>query len=666
MAGDKVALTDGDTQAACGKFIFQSPEKVAQLFETADEPVLLTLADGGQVRCPDVIFDQRSGKAYLGGPGEMTVPSTAVAARGKPGGAAGSPPAGAAHNTITWQDSVDAVFVEEKVASGGGATKARQVLRKATFQGGVELTLGEGGDFVHCDHLEVALARDEQGRSYPTEAIARGSVYARQEGSDIRADVVMVGFAQFEEQGEDGRIRVAVRPASLEALCDVRVTDTTEGRDRVLVATGDHLESDLVTRTAVITGRPASVLRGTDKLVGPSISLYQEAVSPGQAEQRLAVKGRGELHFTTDRDLEGRQLERPRPVTVAWAREMEYRGARNTARFVGDVRFLSENEEAGNRERETVTCGTMRFMFREVAPTTRPAGEDRSSGDRPAPPGASQQARGPRRRLGLDVEPFSKRKVSLIVAEEDVKVLSEQRNEKTQLRRLQLSGPELVYDATVKQMVVLGSGKLLLEDYYQPDKKPREAAGGDRAVVESPSQTAFQWQKAMTLRQSEREVVLDGGVRMVHVSGNEVVHAEDLDTPMWWRDLSKGRRTDLRNCDVLIANFTQTAESKAKEATRAAADPSMGGLERFSAKGNKLLLEDGPRQVICRRLTYVRKDDMVTIEGYTRGAEPEANAIVITRDPKTGIEQIVRSPEFTWYRKNDYIEAKKVRASGGR
>lgn len=256
----------------------------------------------------------------------------------------------------------------------------------------------------------------------------------------------------------------------------------------------------------------------------------------------------------------------------------------------------------------------------------------------------------------------------MVLADKDVTLQSRRENAGKQLvRRIQLTGDKLIYDAQTSRLTMLGYGTFMAEDYQKPKEQRQAGPDGLVAAVGRPSQTAFQWNDSMQFSQQDRLVVLDGNVKMVHRSGDKVVLTDNLNVPRdVWGKLEAGRRTVL-TCGNMMAKF---AEPEKSPRTRPAAGdlseegPDLGPLQLFSATRD-VNLKDGPWQVLAQRLIYNREKDLAVIWGFVEGERP-ANATVLYEDPTTGRSQSWSSPRIIWYRQNNKIVTEEVTGAGGR
>jgi len=684
--GEKLLLTDPRATAACGQFVFDYPQREGKLTGRSGRPVRLVLAEGAEVTCPTVRFNPNAGLAVLEGAGRMARRYEEELTQEQCIRLAESAATQPAAEWVAWSDRVDIAFTEERKERPDGRADTRQFVDRADFHGGVILRQSDepDGDEVRCDRLEVRMKRGQVVSVLPREAVATGHVSARQEGADVTADKVTVTFREALPGAEaDGNSQIApgIEPAGVVAEGNVRLADRRDPNSPPLTAECDRVESDLVHRVAVLTGKPARVEQGPNRLRGARIRVEQ-------AEQAAAVDGNGVLEFLTDRDLNGARLSEPRPVKVAWTDGMEFFGHRNTAAFRGGVSLDSGMDHMG--------CDRMELIFSEpvvkakpaatqpaTRPTTRPAtrpatqpatkpATQPAAGSADPPSGKPRSRKRPGRgRLAVGVERYSSRRISMILADQNVLLRSRRENGKEQiLLRVQLSGKKLIYDADLARMTMLGHGTFVAEDYQKPKERRPTAADGSVEALDRPSQSAFQWHGSMQLSQKDRLAVLDGEVTLVHRSGQQVILTDRLPVPReQWTPLPAGRKTILK-CDNLLAKFGPPKEKAAGPATtRPTADlleggPDLGPLDLFIATKD-VNLKDGPRQVLAQRLVYDRSSDRAVIWGFLEG-KPPADATVYYEDPATGRSQGLNSPKFIWYRHNNKIVTGRLTGTGAR
>ena len=675
--GDRILLSDSHSIAECKRFAFAGPGQRGWLEGTDDSPARMILADGQEIACPRMEFHRRGGTARLIGRGYMArrlrEANEAPDLEGELLAGPQTDP-NLATDRITWTRSVLVNFELDERIGPDGVTRTREVLKDANFVGDVELVQADTGDFVRSKRLYAVMDRDAEGRAYVRKAVATGGVLARQQGTEMTGENVAVTFRPAEGEanaqpttaaGRFASVQMGrVRPERLEADGNVLITDTSE--DEPLTAGADRLTTDLIERTAVLYGgaEPAWIARGRDRFVGGEIHL-REVSDGNRTEQAAEVRGAGTLQFMLKKDLNGVELANPRRVSIAWEEGMDYSGWRNEAVFRGNVRLDSNATAADGTGRDHMSCRKkMRVLFEKVAPATQPAVASAAT----APADERRSVR-----TALRMDSYSRRRVAMIVADDNVVMLSSRQDPDGKLlRRLKVTGDRLLHDANSGETHVYGKGTMLAEDYRPPEPttSPTPAAARPGEDIGRPNQTGFWWDKVMSLHQpdgnADGKVVLQGNVQMVHRSGRFVL-SKGLNVPAW-PVLKSGRVTTL-GCNMLEADF---AEADANATSRpASAEPALEGgprigpLVRFYAMGD-VRLEDGDRQkrtATCQQLEYKREPDMVTLLGTLPG-KPRAAAVLSYKDLDAQTRQEWASPKIVWYRKTDRVETEETIGGG--
>jgi lipopolysaccharide export system protein LptA/lipopolysaccharide export system protein LptC len=648
--GTTITLFDGNTTALCHQFEFRrkadpaGDRRQGRLTGTADCPALLALANGEEIVCRSMQFElsptgdtaRLEGEGYIARPaeGERSPVDLAAAERGREGQ---TPPGD--FECISWKNSVDVMLARDESVRG------QVYIRQAHFRGDVELSSSDRGEGLRCDKLNVGVER--------------------------------------RKANERSGLRTSVRSVLAEGNVTVR-GGQGEGKWRAFAA---RLWGDPAEGMAMLSGDPARLTSRNSTLSGKEIHFRAFKDVDGsfiRGAGMARVAGEGELRMPVDKDLSGTQLTTPRLATITWAQEMRYidygrstlgpregqEGAPAMASFSGQVHLTSGNEE--------MTCEEMRATF--VGPAA-PAG--------PAEKPSAEVPKSDSRSLNLGTINYGG-SLWKVYAYQDVVLKSHRRDRQGRMLGLvELRTNSLVYDAVAK-IADADDGWLLVQDIRPPvetqEKPPggAEAGSSDRSPagdLESPSQTYFEWSKAMHLGMETRLVQLTGDVWMRHAGGDQIVERDAL-KEKWniqdWPDpLPAGRLSDLR-CNSLLAQFAPPTPSGGAKPSPAATEPNtasedelraglniIGPLDLFVAKG-AVLLKDDPWEVVGEKLTYERKQDVITVLGSADG-KGQTNARISRMEQDRVVTN--ESPWVRWYRKNrtrkdDRVETGPMTGSG--
>ncbi|HNX26420.1 MAG TPA: hypothetical protein PKK48_03345, partial [Phycisphaerae bacterium] len=469
--GPAVQLSDADARIICRQFSFENPQQEANFRGAKDFPVRMMLARGDEIECNGLVrFVRSEGRAYLDGPGSMN-----RYAKGGETGSGGEDymllphlPTAASDLTekITWQGNVIASF--DEIKSG---KSMRPFLKDAEFRKNVFIERfmpdGKPSDYVRCDILDIDIAATSRGKAYPRQVTARGNVDAFQQGSKVLSRFVQIDFVprtdaaaanpqSMQIAGLDG---ARVEPSYIRARGDVDITyvDPKKTDEQPMRLVGQTLDSDLLKRLAVVTGKPARIWQGTNKITGDVIFFDEPA-------EAVKVEGPGTLDFTSRQDFNGNTSGRVRDVHIKWLRDMLYHGQSGLALINGNVDMLSEVDR--NKGQDAMLCDQMKLRFlkrQEDIASVVAANNRKDKKDKP---------------LGLNIDRYSKRQISSIEAlgsrNEMAALLTSSQdplNSGWLEKRMQLRGRRIVYNALTGEAEVKGAGTLMAEDYRLPEKK---------------------------------------------------------------------------------------------------------------------------------------------------------------------------------------------------
>lgn len=631
--GREILLYEKDTKARCTEFHFQSPEQTGWLKGTKGSPVKLTRADdviAGRkgADTPAVVkFGARSRLVKFVGSGYMSRPtkSKRPADANTPASAASS----GLSDRITWTDSLDATFGEREVTGDDGKVESEAYIEKATFHGDVTMTEAGSDDSTRSDHLDVFMAEGTD-KPYPSRAVARGNVLAIRDGTELYTDKATIQFRQLLQATPDG-MAPTVKPTELLAEGNVHLDN--EAEDVHLVA--DHLKADLLAEV-------------------------------------ITIKGSGTINGVTRTDLEGRELDQPRPIKISWEEQLEFFAKDKVADILGAATFQSNDDQMRGDK--------MRIWFEDLSK------DDKSDADGEDDSGKS--------RFDMSQWRRQRMRITVVRVEDNVNMTRLVRGDdgKTIVQRQILDDCEhLVYDARRNGMDVIGGGTFQAEDYNPPAGKDEKAqngeAGGSSFRAETPWQTMFKWSRGMRLSMGKPKAqmtgdVLDepnvigtvleatGDVLMVHRSGDKLVLLEQLRHrygSSWPEKLPEGRAISLE-CEKLLAKFAggdDAAESQPKGKVDFWGDGTkVGPLEFFKATGS-VALANNNQNVTGQQLEYDRSSGSATIFGYLVG-HPVSNARVTYKDALKGTFIPFASPVIQIeFRDGDIVRAQAKRVIGG-
>jgi len=444
---------------------------------------------------------------------------------------------------------------------------------------------------------------------------------------------------------------------------------------------------------AFITGwpdRPAHVEHGMFYIRGRQVSL-------DMITETIQVPGAGLLRFLSDQDIDGGPVDEPIPVVVSWDERMWLRGKENIGTFSNKVRVTSENNtlEASRELRLRFTSVPQQQPSSGAIGSSRAQGIFRSLADmlRPRKRKASSGRLGGRIRKRLTRVDTLGDAVIVSSAYEDlgtegfnpvaqairglipefIKAPASQPAgvaHRRLLSRIRLAGPQMRIDLTEEQLLVEGSGNLLIEDYRIPAKADRRPEGRPSALLSvssvpgidglGPSQTLITWENSMTFLNKSNKAVFDHRVVMRHRAGSEMVLSGQLEAALKLDEAVKRRlksRAASLTCNNLVAEFErgrdtrQTGPSPLSQVT---------GLTGFWARGNAALVNrerTNQRSAWGSLISYDRTSGLARVIGT--GRHP---AVFQDVNPQTGaLNAQWKGEAFDWDLNTGKIKTRKSR-----
>jgi hypothetical protein len=638
-AGEGMTLSDQQATARCDRFVYFYPQQAGQL-EGSGAGASVAFAEGQMVQSAIIRFDRPGAMADMLGPGLASAPAgRSVSLSGTRATTAPTSIPADARDVITWRDKALIDLAEyPRTSAAAGGRGFRTGVRAARIYGQPRLVQGASGDSVECENvMEALLTPRPEGGFAPVWATADGSVVVRQPKLEFRSARAGLQFTGGEVSSLSGDGDVVLIDGRQEPALEVRA---------------DTLRANQQQRHAVLTGTRAggfgvTMARGGERLEGNEIRLYEGSES-------VYVEGPGRVRFTVDRDLDGKPTE-PRPMDIVWTRNMQFVGERDTADFFGDVVLKTAQETFEGQHVQA------KLTRDELKPQTRPVSliaAGTSAPPAPKPKPAVQNAQSV-----ISMQGYSGRRLAQVRSDKGVKLqrtLYDQDN--NLLQRMTLTGHDLTYSVVLRTANIVGTGRLLLEDYRPP--KQRAAGESGSTGADSPSQTIFEWHKNAQLAQEQRWVMMEGGVGMVHVSGTAVVPPEGTAVPSWGT-LASARRSGL-TAGKLEVTFAPPAGTAAPDKAPPAGELALAGPMRQFIATDSVNLKDERSEIQAQRLHYDRDRELAVAYGYIEG-QPKARAVVIFDDPGTKSMRTVTSPEMVCYLKDGRIvrvDASKAYAGG--
>ncbi|MBU0717665.1 MAG: hypothetical protein KJ749_05395 [Planctomycetes bacterium] len=512
----------------------------------------------------------------------------------------------------------------------------------ARVEGRGQVTMSQGQDRIVCRDIDITLATDQAGKSIPVTAMALGDVQATQGDRKIAArDRLEVIFESITRPAAPFD-PFAARAAALAAGRDPAGIDwETKRREHEAIPRGEVGVKRLKAFGAVSILDPSqnlevtadqldcSIDNGRDieraHLVGteesPAFVRLRDFDIAGReieldvAGESARVPGAGRMSFRSAKDLDGRPVKDPIPISIAWAERMTYEGRENRAVFVGEVHAASSGST-------TFDADHLAVDFDDV---TEPVLEQPPSQDWWILHDlAGQLSRGDGRdsSVGIDKGRFRKQPAYILATGRARLETAEFDEDAGELKtRAHLSGPRLSVNlrAGISKMLIEGAGVLLLEDFrpsaeLQPTARPRKPAGLLSLGRDGgASKTFIQWQDSMSYDFAAYQTRFEGDVVLRHYSGRALDDFLGQSRPS--QDLSAGRSTQM-TCDLLSVDFRERDHG-----SRPSGDRRMGGLSadrlrQFQASGSVRLHDETEKlSLAADRVVYERGRQLLSIHG---------------------------------------------------
>lgn len=569
-------------------------------------------------------------------------------------------------------DEVAATFGAMPASTDGA--EASDAIEHLNMSGQVRLSRGD--DRIEAERLDVRMARGPDGRSAPRVVDAVGNVLAKQGDREIQASVMKVTLNQF--AGETVMAPDGKTPVVGKSRLGIETLDATGRVSAVDPAHNMRIRDAELLKAAIRNGEEMVKV----SIVSPSPEIFAKARFGDMAihghqieidadKQSVDVPGPGKAWMVTYEDFGGRRLAKPTPVKTTWSGQMQLRLAKDYGVFVENVR--SSTDEF------TLNCDKLTIRLAKAPPKEKkPKG--RNYLDQLAFLG---EIRNDRAELefkdNITVKLDQKRPV-YVVAEGHAEAISSTFGPPTAdlprgrlMSRARIAGRQIVADLRTEQMSVPCEGTLLIEDYQFEDmsgkaqrRRSSQVAGPMMSSVRSdgPSQTLIEWGNAMDFFVDRALVSFDKNVRMLHLSGQQVVMRDELAeafdlSAAALHKISEGRRAEL-TCGNLLLEFVS---GKAAQASNDPAGSSQfvraTELERMIAR-DAVHMQDGTKSLMGEYLQYLRATGEVRLEGG-----PGLDARIIDQ-AEGGRFNMWRGPLLIWNRVTNAIQSPKssVTSSG--
>lgn len=571
-------------------------------------------------------------------------------------------------------DALEILFTERRSLLSVG-----QIPREVRARGNVGLI--QGDDRLTCRELHATLRAEPDDRLWPERVEARGDIAASQGDRSITAaDSLVVDFElaaaapQVSDHGTqsieaapgtvasvstassgsaktDDRRSARVRAKRVAASGDVTVTDASQAIDvrarKVDAALVEGRDID----TATIVGddaRPAEARMDDFSVAGREIRL-------GAIDQWAEIPGGGRLTFRSDKDLDGRKLDKSIPIAVTWTEGMRFMGRENKAVFSGAVHATSERDTTFDADRLIVE-----FEEREGEPKSEMSWT-----------GLVKPFIDPYRRPDADRGPsdstrVARRPAHLLATGNAVAVTAEKTDAGDLRTRARIAGPKLSVNLRpgFSRMLIEGAGTLLLEDFQpvspashqtreskesglsaanlagDPTTATSRPVGGSHAGPKSgapgllapgassggPSKTLITWRDTMWYDFAIDQTRFEGAVELKHFSGSQLDRVFRSAEAAADSSSTDGRSTFLK-CDVLTAEFQDRKQRRGGDERMGRLNSS--SLRQFQATGDVELQDETERLALWSdSVVFERERQIMAIFG-----SPGVKARIIKQEP---------------------------------
>jgi lipopolysaccharide export system protein LptA len=390
-------------------------------------------------------------------------------------------------------------------------TRTSPALRQLDAFGNVKsiLTGPNGpGDIrkLDCDDLKLRTARAPDGRLYARSVDAIGHVHTIDPKSELTAGNL---HAVLGVPSTQPTTKPTTRPGR-KADMDTGELESLVAHDNVhaimddgSTADADRLDISVKDGKKAITlqGQPAIVTRKTGTLIGEIIHIVPDL-------QQLSVTGPGRM--------DGVQRSAPdqpaRPVTVIWERNLL--GHDNVIECVGGVIITTIGSD-GSKDIARGRQVTLTTTRPTTQPATQPAGDAKLAQKLPTTQPLASAKKPTTKPSDFDV--MGDREIESVILDGSAQVTStitDASGALIQMRHIDAERMEFYQtDPRARRLVIPVPGAMITVDNRPPSTQP--AAGGDDDPMSMRGQLGFKWGKSLIYDESQKQVVMSGGVLVV-------------------------------------------------------------------------------------------------------------------------------------------------------
>ncbi|HWL95113.1 MAG TPA: hypothetical protein VNT79_16455 [Phycisphaerae bacterium] len=524
------------------------------------------------------------------------------------------------------------------------------------------------GELITAQKLDVKLFLGSNKQQVPRSIDAEGDVIAIQSGREIRAQVMHVEMNQFPGEmrlAADGKTQIPGDPRvgieTLDATGDVFLQDrdsNTKIREAESLKARFRNGGELV-MAKIVSPSPEIFARARFR----TMALHGHRIEMDMDRQSVDVPGPGRAWMLSNANFAGRKSSKPMVIRTTWTDQMQLRWAKNYGVFVGNVRSKSED-----------------FVINADKLTIRFVRTPKSDEPQPKQPSDDWMAKFTDVFTKSDRDDFvveqnvrlnmKEKKPAYVIAEGHAEALASSYaktggpDRGRLLNRTRISGDQIVADLLSEQMSVPGAGNMLIEDYKFADAPSRAAARRTARVnaplmssarSDGPSQTLIEWENSMDFFLDRSLVAFDKDVRMLHLSGRQMVLKDDLADAFKLDDkvlhkISEGRRAELSCGNLLLEFEAKRAAGTEGESTANTAMLENIDLERLIAR-DAAHMQDGTKSLMGEYLQYLAHSNEVRLEG---GEGLDARVI---DQAENGRFNMWRGPLLIWNRATNAIQA---------